>query len=118
MLASWVDETRSLVDGLESGESLAETLARWHADFERTHPFIDGNGRTGRLLLNLMLVRLGYPPVVICWRQRDLYVHGLQRADAGDVGPLGEIIARAIYENAPNGSSRENRFRTDGSFAN
>jgi hypothetical protein len=99
MLTNWVDETRSSVDGLGSGEPLAETLARWHADFERIHPFIDGNGRTGRLLLNLMLVRLGYPPVVIFTRQRDLYVRGLQRADAGDAGPLGEILARAMYEN-------------------
>lgn len=82
-----------------SAEPFPETLARWHAGFERIHPFLDGNGRTGRLVLNLMLVRLGYPPVVILKRQRDAYVYSLQRADAGDDGPLGEILARAMYDN-------------------
>ena len=46
-----------------------------------------------------MLVRLGYPPVVILKRQRDACVRGLQRADTGDGGPLGEILARAMYDN-------------------
>ncbi len=53
---------------------LPEELARLHSQFERVHPFLDGNGRTGRLALNLILVRLGYPPVVIFKRQRDAYL--------------------------------------------
>ncbi len=60
------------------------------------HPFIDGNGRTGRLVLNLVLVRLGHPPVVIFKRQRAVYLSAMQRADAGDYGSLGELIARAM----------------------
>jgi Fic family protein len=78
---------------------LPEELARLHADFERIHPFLDGNGRVGRLLLNLVLVRLGHPPVIIFKRQRAAYLVSLQRADAGDCGALGELIARAMYEN-------------------
>ena len=46
-----------------------------------------------------MLVRLGYPPVVILKRQRDAYVRGMQRADTADGGPLGELLARAMYDN-------------------
>jgi hypothetical protein len=81
------------------GRPLVEELARLHNEFERVHPFIDGNGRTGRLTLNLVLVRLGYPPVVIFKRQRDTYLLAMQRADADDYGALGELIARAMYDN-------------------
>ena len=70
-----------------------------HASFERIHPFLDGNGRTGRLVLNLVLVRLGYPPAVIYKRQRNAYLDSLDRADNGDPGPLAEIIARSVIDN-------------------
>lgn len=78
---------------------IAESVARLHAAFERIHPFLDGNGRAGRLLTNLVLVRLGYPPVTIQKRERNRYLSALDRADRGDVGPLGELFARAILDN-------------------
>jgi hypothetical protein len=46
-------------------EPLPEAVAEMHAAFERIHPFLDGNGRVGRLVTNLLLIRLGYPPAVI-----------------------------------------------------
>ncbi|HEY0496266.1 MAG TPA: Fic family protein [Kutzneria sp.] len=99
----WVDDVcatgRKIHGGEDLGRPLVEELARLHDDFERIHPFIDGNGRAGRLILNLVLVRLGYPPVVIFKRQRDMYLTAMQRADDGDYGALGELIARAMYDN-------------------
>lgn len=99
----WVTDVCAAGDRLGDGESpalpLPEELARLHNEFERIHPFIDGNGRTGRLVLNLVLVRLGYPPVVIMKRQRESYLVAMQRADKGDYGALGELIARAMYDN-------------------
>lgn len=44
---------------------LPERLAAIHRRFEAIHPFLDGNGRAGRLILNLILVRMGYPPAII-----------------------------------------------------
>jgi hypothetical protein len=76
---------------------LPQELAKIHNEFERIHPFLDGNGRAGRLILNLVLIRLGYPPMIIFKRQA--YLTALRRADAGDYGALGELIARAMYDN-------------------
>jgi hypothetical protein len=73
-------------------------LAELHADYERIHPFRDGNGRTGRLLLNLLLVRRGYPPAIIRKADRIRYLRVLRRADHGDPGPLGELLARAVKD--------------------
>lgn len=78
---------------------LPEALAVVHNEFEQVHPFIDGNGRTGRLVLNLILVRLGYPPIVVMKRQRSTYLAAMQRADHGDPGLLGELLARAMLDN-------------------
>jgi Fic family protein len=96
----WIDETNAAAAEINGGGiPLPEILARLHDGFEKVHPFIDGNGRTGRLLLNLLLVRLGYPPIIVLKQQRPAYLVAMQRADGGDYGPLGEIIARAMYDN-------------------
>lgn len=80
-------------------QALPERLAELHARFERIHPFFDGNGRTGRLVLNLVLVRLGCPPAIIYKNDRLRYLRALRRADAGDGGELGEVLARAVLDN-------------------
>jgi hypothetical protein len=50
------------------------------------------------LVANLLLIRLGYPPAIIRKGERARYLNNLRRADAGDPGPLGEFIARAVID--------------------
>jgi hypothetical protein len=97
MVADWLSTAQKLGD--ESSGAEPEALARLHSSFEQIHPFLDGNGRTGRLILNLLLVRLGYPPAIIYKGDRSRYLAALRRADQGDHGPLAELLARAILDN-------------------
>lgn len=85
--------------GDPSSGSLPEQLAVIHNEFEKVHPFIDGNGRAGRLALNLILVRLGYPPAIVLKQQRAAYLSAMAHADDGDPGLLGELLARAMLDN-------------------
>lgn len=50
-----------------------EKVAKFHLDFEGVHPFIDGNGRTGRLILNLEVMKNGYPPISVKFTDRKKY---------------------------------------------
>jgi Fic family protein len=95
LMTDWVGRACALSG---ADEPMAEALATVHAEFERIHPFLDGNGRTGRLVSNLLLIRLGYPPAIIRKGERVRYLNCLRRADAGDPGPLGEFLARAITD--------------------
>ena len=97
LVKDWISDAGDLrqVDEL----MITEALAELHARFERIHPFLDGNGRAGRLVLDLLLVRLGYPPAIIYKGSPSRYLAALRRADDGDTGPLGEFPARAVLDN-------------------
>lgn len=96
-MADWVAEVNQLRKA--SATPFPERLAKVHNDFEKIHPYLDGNGRTGRLLLNLLLVRLGYPPAIVFKNERVKYLRAMRKADKGEYGPLGELIARAVTNN-------------------
>lgn len=97
LVNDWISDAQSLARS--DAPKLPEALASLHARFEQIHPFLDGNGRAGRLILNLVLVRLGYPPAIIYKGDRARYLAALRRADDGDAGPLGEFLARAVLDN-------------------
>lgn len=67
-----------------------------HHGFLAVHPFADGNGRTARLLLNLMLMRAQYPPALLLRDWHIGYLQALATADTGAFTPLANLIGRAI----------------------
>ncbi|MCC7570350.1 Fic family protein [Candidatus Micrarchaeota archaeon] len=76
---------------------LIETGARIHMKFVDIHPFVDGNGRTARLLLNLYFMRHGYPPVIILRAERSKYIRSIVSAQTkGDFQPFINFIAKAV----------------------
>ncbi|UCG24783.1 MAG: Fic family protein [Chloroflexota bacterium] len=67
-----------------------------HHKLVAIHPFIDGNGRTARLVMNLILMRAAYPPAIIAQVNRRQYYRVLSQADAGSPGPLVNFVGRAV----------------------
>ncbi|XP_072162921.1 protein adenylyltransferase FICD-like [Diadema setosum] len=73
-----------------------EFAAVAHYKFIFIHPFLDGNGRTSRLLMNLILLKGGYPPVIIKLSQRQEYYETIKQANMGDIRPFIRFICRCL----------------------
>ena len=78
--------------------------AETHFRFESLHPFFDGNGRTGRLLLNWQLLRAGFPLTVIQVEERALYLNALDQGHAGNLLPMQTLVAGAVERSLDLGS--------------
>ena len=76
-----------------------ERIARFHLEFEGIHPFIDGNGRTGRLLLNLELIREGLPPINVKFADRKRYYEAFDAFYRdGDADAMTALLAEYVDE--------------------
>lgn len=67
-----------------------------HHKLVHIHPFTDGNGRTARLFMNLILMQRGYPLVIILKNDRKKYYRALEKADGGDTDSIEKFIAQAV----------------------
>jgi len=96
-------EMSTLVERIGSGPARADALFTWLADayerLERIRPFVEGNGRVARLVVNLLLSRLGYPPATIANALVDAYKQALKAADAGNRNHLASVLERAVRAN-------------------
>lgn len=73
---------------LKSAQLDPASVFRLHFNLTAIHPFSDGNGRTARLLMNLLLIRSGFPPVAVRPEDRKAYLDSLERASlAEDLSP-------------------------------
>lgn len=96
------DKMAQFIDWYNTEADLIHPIARAakvHADFVGIHPFIDGNGRTSRLLMNLELMKAGYPPCVITVENRLAYYEALdQWMASGQTEFFNQLVADAVLE--------------------
>ena len=96
------DKMAQFIDRYNTEADLIHPIARAakvHADFVGIHPFIDGNGRTSRLLMNLELMKAGYPPCVITVENRLAYYEALdQWMASGQTEFFNQLVADAVLE--------------------
>ncbi len=84
---------------LEAAEPSPATAFDAHFRVTAIHPFADGNGRTARLLMNLVLLRAGYPPVAVRPEDRGGYLTALETAStAGDLTPYRSLMSHRLAE--------------------
>jgi Fic family protein len=82
---------------ISSHESIIKRIARLHLNFEYTHPFVDGNGRIGRVLNNYLLIKEGYVPINIKFIDKKKYYDAFKEFDLKDKTTImEEIVARSI----------------------
>ena len=79
--------------------NIIERVARFHLEFESIHPFIDGNGRTGRLLMNFELMQNGYPPINVKFTDRKRYYEAFDSFSRNqDANPMINLITEYVTE--------------------
>ena len=69
-----------------------------HYNLVRIHAFDDGNGRGARILMNLILMKSGFPPAVIRTEKKRAYLHALHQADEGEIEPFVEFVTKELIE--------------------
>ena len=90
-LCSWITEQEGKLHP-------AVIAAIAHYNMVRIHPFDDGNGRGSRLLMNLIVMKKGYAPIVVKSENRQDYIEGLMAADKGDMMPFITFIMQSLSD--------------------
>lgn len=96
LMESFVDG----IPGIREKNHPVEFAAIIHKELVTIHPFIDGNGRAARLLMNLALLQSGYPVAIIPPIMRREYLDTLNKTHKGDYKPFNKFIAGVCYESA------------------
>ncbi|MBD1364154.1 Fic family protein [Mucilaginibacter sp. ZT4R22] len=99
LLYQFIDNLNYKLDTFIAADDHVDNLVYAHYEFIRIHPFNNGNGRTGRLLMNLVALKLGYQPLQLYHREgesRRVYIDAMKSADKGDFEPLRNLIAKEL----------------------
>jgi len=76
-----------------------EKIARFHLEFEHIHPFVDGNGRMGRVLINYQLMQQGFPPIIIRDKEKSIYYASFEQYKSKQkTGIMEKVLYLALLE--------------------
>lgn len=95
IIYQFLDNLHWLISTAENRQDVVDCLIFAHYEFVKIHPFNNGNGRMGRLLLNLIAMKFGFKPIELYHREGDsrkIYISALQNADEGNYQKLYELI--------------------------
>ncbi len=101
-LAKWKEiphlmkEVYKELNNKDKGIKAVYSAVKVHHKTAKIHPFVDGNGRLARLLMNLRLMRSGFPPTILRKEQRRAYYSALEKADEGDFRALAMLIGKDV----------------------
>ncbi len=98
MIAPQMEQLISDYDAMKQHQHAVEAIAEFHLRFEGIHPFIDGNGRTGRLILNLELIKAGLLPINIKFADRRKYYDAFDSYYGEEQSPAAMTELIAGYE--------------------
>lgn len=90
---------KMFLDGINNyGRDTVRKIARDHYEFEGIHPFFDGNGRVGRLIMLTQLMAKGYPPILIQAEDRHKYYTALAKGDIGDFKNIVQMVCDGVIK--------------------
>ena len=87
---------QELIGSMDNNLNIIEQAALLHHSFVHIHPFWDGNGRTARLIMNVLILNAGFPLCIILKNDRKRYYRVLDLADKGKYAPFCEFVAQAV----------------------
>jgi Fic family protein len=91
-------EVIKLLNKDADGVKAVELASEIHHKFVHMHPFWDGNGRLGRLLMNIKLMQAGFPATILRKQERTSYYKAIEKADKGDLAALTTMIAKDVVK--------------------
>ena len=96
LMYQFVDNLNFKISVAKTKEDHIDCLFYSHYEFIRIHPFNNGNGRTGRIIMNLVAMKFGYKPLALYHRKgedRTTYINAMKSADTGNIQPLLNLIS-------------------------
>lgn len=99
LMYQFLDNLNYKIENSTDESSVIACLIYAHYEFVRIHPFNNGNGRTGRILMNLVAMKLGYQPIDLYYREGDArkaYINAMKEADKGNEKPLADLIRKEL----------------------